>query len=79
MTLDFGGKITESRAKKFFKIPNDFILENPETIKVSKKEIIQKEDKALENKLDKRFKVLSLTAFSLLLIGIFIDLFYTQV
>lgn len=77
--VDFGGKITETREKKFFKIPNDFILENPETIKVSKKEIIQKEDKALENKLDKRFKVLSLTAFSLLLIGIFIDLFYTQV
>lgn len=73
--VDFGGKITETRENKIFNYPTDLILENPETIKINRKAIVQKEEEINENRLEKRFKTLLIISFSLTVIGLFINLF----
>ncbi|MCC5927822.1 MAG: hypothetical protein JJU28_01125 [Cyclobacteriaceae bacterium] len=72
--IDFGGKITKTGENKLFNYPTDLILESPETIKINRKAIAQKEEEINENKLEKRFKILSIITFSLTLIGLFINL-----
>lgn len=71
--IDFSGKITDTRENKIFQIPTEFNLENPETIKVSQEVISQNKVKINEASLNKRFKVLSLIAFGLFIIGIIIN------
>lgn len=73
--VDFGGKITETRENKIFNYPTDLLLEYPETIKINRKTIVQKEDEINEKKLEKRFKLLSIITFSLTIIGLTINLF----
>jgi hypothetical protein len=77
--VDFGGKITVTREMKIFNYPTDLNMEYPETIKVSRQEIVQKEEKVNEIRLKKRFKILALSAVSLVLIGIIINQFDPQV
>lgn len=73
--VDFGGKITETRERRFFNYPTDLNLEYPETIIISRKEIVQKKEKANQNRLDKRFKILSIIAVSLILTVIIVSQF----
>lgn len=77
--VDFGGKITDTREKKTFRIPTELNLEHPETIKVNHKINSQKKDTLNEANRDKRFKVLSLITVSLLVIGIIINQIDTHV
>lgn len=77
--VDFGGKVTKTSEKKVFVYPTDLILENPETIRINRKAIVQKEEKINENRLEKRFKLLSIITFSLTLIGLSINLFNPEI
>lgn len=77
--VDFGGKITATREKRFFNNPTDLILNYPETIKINRKEIVQNEAKTSESALDKRFRILSTIAGSLTLIGLIINQFDSQI
>ena len=71
--VDFGGKIKEIRDKRTFKSPTDILLENPEILKIKRKEIQQKDEKINDSKIDKRFKIIAITVISLILIGIIIN------
>lgn len=77
--VDFGGKITKTSENKMFNYPTDLILENPEKIKINRKAIVQKEGEINENRLEKRFKLLSIITFSLTVIGLFINLFDPEI
>lgn len=77
--MDFTGKIIETREKRIFNYPTDLILEYPETIKINRKEIEHKEEKFNEKSIYKRFKISSIIAVSLALIGIIINLIEPQI
>jgi hypothetical protein len=77
--IDFGGKITEIIENKIFNYPTDLILEYPETIKINRKAIVQKEEEINQNRLEKRFKILSIITFSLSIIGLIVNLFDPEI
>jgi hypothetical protein len=77
--VDFGGKITETRERRIFIIPTAINMEYPETIKINRKKIALKKDKLNVTSLEKRFKIFSLIAFGLLIIGIIINQFDTEI
>jgi hypothetical protein len=77
--VDFGGKITDTREKKIFRIPTELNMEYPETIKVNKKVSFKKKETINETSLDKRFKMLSLITVCLLIIGIMINQIDTHI
>lgn len=75
--VDFSGRIIETREKKTLNFPTDLNMEYPEIIKVCNKEIDKKEE-INKNRLDKRFKIISLIVVSLLALSLIINLYDKQ-
>lgn len=70
--VDFGGRIIKTAENKQYKLPTDLNLEFPETIKVKRKVIADKEQKNNNTEIEKRFRIISIIAVCLLIIGILI-------
>lgn len=58
--VDFGGKVTVIEDFKTYRIPQEFSLNTPETLKVKKREIKENGANETDGKIYKRFKVLSI-------------------
>jgi len=79
--IDFGGKITETNESIIFMQPDTLSFENPEFLKVNKKEYLEKAKKISKDNINKRFKILSLFGLGLLMISFcfyFIDILLFQ-
>lgn len=76
--IDFGGKISETREKKLFRLPSYQNLDNPDILKVNKGIISRQIKEKSKDDVEKRFRIISFITIVLFLASLFLPFYDTQ-
>ena len=76
--IDFEGKISETKEKKIFRLPSNQNLDNPEILRVNKKEVSSQIKEKSKDNIEKRFRIISFITIVLFMTSLFVPFYSTQ-
>lgn len=76
--IDFGGKISETRERKLFRLPSNQNLDNPEILRVNKQVVSRQIKEKSKDNIEKRFRIISFIAIILFFLSLYTLFFDTQ-